>query len=180
MKRITKETKVEVSIDLDGTGKCQSDTGIPFLDHMMDQIASHGLFDLKIVADGDTHIDDHHTCEDIALAFGQALSQVGKKSKGIFFAQRLLSRSKLNLLVNASSKVWTRDSMTQALGDRKGIYRFGNFSAPLDEALIQVVLDLSGRPHLGFQCDIPAQRVGNFDTEVSVLCLGTSECAFAC
>ena len=86
----------------------------------------------------------------------------------------------MNLLVNASSKVWTRDSMTQALGDRKGIYRFGNFSAPLDEALIQVVLDLSGRPHLGFQCDIPAQRVGNFDTEVSVLRLGTSECAFAC
>lgn len=81
VRRTTKETKVEVSIDLDGTGKCDSDTGIPFLDHMMDQIASHGLFDLKVIADGDTHIDDHHTCEDIALALGQALSQVGSKEE---------------------------------------------------------------------------------------------------
>ncbi|KAK9808550.1 hypothetical protein WJX73_007468 [Symbiochloris irregularis] len=128
VERTTKETSVEVTIDLDGTGKCTADTGIPFLDHMLDQISSHGLFDLNIRARGDTWIDDHHTNEDLALAMGTALAQ--------------------------------------ALGDRKGIHRFGDFSAPLDEALVHVVLDLSGRPFLGYGLEIPTERIGNFDTQL--------------
>lgn len=126
--RKTKETDVKVSINLDGTGVCQSTTGIPFLDHMLDQIASHGLFDVNVMARGDLHIDDHHTNEDIALAFGTAL--------------------------------------LQALGDRKGISRFGDFTAPLDEALVHVVLDLSGRPFLAYDMDIPTERVGTYDTQL--------------
>ncbi|KMZ76465.1 Imidazoleglycerol-phosphate dehydratase [Zostera marina] len=128
VKRTTKETDVQVIVNLDGTGQSDCNTGIPFLDHMLDQLASHGLLDLNIKASGDTHIDDHHTNEDIALAIGTAL--------------------------------------LQALGDRKGIYRFGNFSAPLDEAAVNVILDLSGRPHLNFDMDIPTQRVGNYDTQL--------------
>eukprot|EP00850_Spirogloea_muscicola_P003177 SM000012S25439 [mRNA] locus=s12:1139176:1140819:+ [translate_table: standard] len=119
--RKTKETNVEVTINLDGTGLCIADSGIPFLDHMLDQLASHGLFDVTVRAEGDTFIDDHHTNEDIGLALGTALAQ--------------------------------------ALGDRKGIHRFGDFSAPLDEALIHVVLDLSGRPYLGYNVSIPTQRL---------------------
>lgn len=126
--RKTKETDVKVTIGLDGTGVCVCDTGIPFLDHMLDQLASHGLFDISISAKGDVHIDDHHTNEDIALALGTALAQ--------------------------------------ALGDRKGIHRFGDFSAPLDEALIHVVLDLSGRPHLSYDLAIPTDRVGRYDTQL--------------
>lgn len=126
--RKTKETDVKVTIGLDGTGVCVCDTGIPFLDHMLDQLASHGLFDISISAKGDVHIDDHHTNEDIALALGTALAQ--------------------------------------ALGDRKGIHRFGDFSAPLDEALIHVVLDLSGRPHLSYDLAIPTDRVGTYDTQL--------------
>lgn len=126
--RETKETSVEVSINLDGTGICDCDTGIPFLDHMLDQLASHGLFDVRVKAKGDTHIDDHHTNEDVGLAVGTAL--------------------------------------LQALGDRKGIRRFGDFSAPLDEALVHVVLDLSGRPYLGYDLEIPTDRVGNYDTQL--------------
>ncbi|KAL2641339.1 hypothetical protein R1flu_008926 [Riccia fluitans] len=126
--RVTKETSVEVELNLDGTGICDCDTGIPFLDHMLDQLASHGLLDVKVMAKGDIHIDDHHTNEDIGLAVGTAL--------------------------------------LQALGDRKGIYRFGDFTAPLDEALIHVVLDLSGRPYLGYTVDIPTQRVGTYDTQL--------------
>ncbi|KAF9673713.1 hypothetical protein SADUNF_Sadunf10G0052800 [Salix dunnii] len=102
VKRVTKETNVFVKINLDGTGIADSTTGIPFLDHMLDQLSSHGLFDLHVRATGDIHIDDHHTNEDVALAVGTAL--------------------------------------LQALGDRKGINRFGDFSAPLDEALIHVSL----------------------------------------
>ncbi|XP_024626062.1 imidazoleglycerol-phosphate dehydratase, chloroplastic isoform X2 [Medicago truncatula] len=102
MKRVTKETNVSVKINLDGTGVADNSSGIPFLDHMLDQLASHGLFDVHVKATGDTHIDDHHTNEDVALAIGTAL--------------------------------------LQALGDRKGINRFGNFSAPLDEALVHVSL----------------------------------------
>lgn len=128
VKRQTKETKVEVRINLDGTGKCITNTPVGFLNHMLDQIASHGLFDVYVSADGDTWIDDHHTVEDIALALGGAFSQ--------------------------------------ALGDRKGIHRFGEFTAPLDEALTHVVLDLSGRAHLSCDLQIPAQRIGNFDTEL--------------
>eukprot|EP00798_Chlamydomonas_sp_ICE-L_P005025 gene5025-34810_t len=99
-----------VTIDLDGTGICIAENTVPFLNHMLDQISAHGLFDLTVKATGDTWIDDHHTVEDIALAFGGAVSK--------------------------------------ALGDRKGIHRFGDFCAPLDEALTHGYLELSGRPHL--------------------------------
>ena len=126
--RVTKETKVFVQIDIDGSGQCDVSTGIGFLDHMIQQLSSHGLFDIKVSASGDTHIDDHHTNEDVGIAIGQALSK--------------------------------------ALGDRAGIKRFGHFLAPLDEALIQVVVDCSGRPHLSFDLDIPSQKVGNYDTEL--------------
>ena len=128
IRRETKETDVFVKIDLDGSGKCSANTGIGFLDHMIQQLSSHGLFDIKVSANGDTHVDDHHTNEDIGIAIGQALSK--------------------------------------ALGDRIGIKRFGHFLAPLDEALIQVVVDCSGRPHLSFDLDIPSQKVGNYDTEL--------------
>ena len=126
--RLTKETDVFVRIDIDGSGKCDVSTGIGFLDHMIQQLSSHGLFDIKVSANGDTHIDDHHTNEDVGIAIGQALSK--------------------------------------ALGDRLGIKRFGHFLAPLDEALIQVVVDCSGRPHLSFELDIPSQKVGTYDTEL--------------
>ncbi|KAM3707290.1 hypothetical protein ACJW31_02G013300 [Castanea mollissima] len=128
VKRVTKETNVSVKINLDGTGVAENNTGIPFLDHMLDQLASHGLFDVHVKATGDIHIDDHHTNEDVALAIGTAC--------------------------------------LQALGDRKGINRFGDFSAPLDEALIHVALDLSGRPYLGYDLQIPTQRVGTYDTQL--------------
>jgi imidazoleglycerol-phosphate dehydratase len=126
--RTTGETDVHVTINLDGTGICKVSTGIPFLDHMLHQIASHGLFDLDIQAKGDWEIDDHHTNEDVGITLGQALFQ--------------------------------------ALGNKKGIVRFGNFLAPLDEALVQVALDFSGRPHLSYGLEIPTQRVGNYDTQL--------------
>nr|AUG32487.1 imidazoleglycerol-phosphate dehydratase [Paulinella longichromatophora] len=126
--RTTGETDIKVRINLDGTGQCDVNTGIPFLDHMLHQLSSHGLLDLEIHAIGDTYIDDHHTNEDVGIALGQALSQ--------------------------------------ALGDRSGIHRFGYFSAPLDEALVQISLDFSGRPHLSYNLVIPGQRVGNYDTEL--------------
>lgn len=128
VKRVTKETNVNVKINLDGDAVAENDTGIPFLDHMLDQLASHGLFDVHVKATGDIHIDDHHTNEDVALAIGTAL--------------------------------------LQALGDRKGINRFGDFSAPLDEALVHVSLDLSGRPYLGYDLHIPTERVGTYDTQL--------------
>jgi imidazoleglycerol-phosphate dehydratase len=126
--RKTKETDVQVSLNLDGQGRCTANTGVPFLDHMLDQISSHGLIDLDIQATGDLHIDDHHTNEDVGITLGQALAQ--------------------------------------ALGDRKGINRFGHFVAPLDEALVQVSLDFSGRPHLSYGLQIPTQRVGTYDTQL--------------
>jgi imidazoleglycerol-phosphate dehydratase len=126
--RTTGETDIHVTINLDGTGICKVSTGIPFLDHMLHQIASHGLFDLDIQAQGDWEIDDHHTNEDVGITLGQALFQ--------------------------------------ALGNKKGIVRFGNFLAPLDEALVQVALDFSGRPHLSYGLEIPTQRVGNYDTQL--------------
>ena len=128
VKRSTSETQIEVSLNLDGSGKCIANTGIGFLDHMIQQLSSHGLFDIEVRANGDTHIDDHHSNEDVGIAIGQALSK--------------------------------------ALGDRVGIKRFGHFLAPLDEALIQVVVDCSGRPHLSFNLDIPSQKVGTYDTEL--------------
>ena len=128
IRRTTGETDVQVTLNLDGVGKCSAATGVPFLDHMLHQIASHGLIDLEVKATGDIEIDDHHTNEDVGITLGQALSQ--------------------------------------ALGDRKGIVRFGNFLAPLDEALIQVALDFSGRPHLSYGLQIPTQRVGTYDTQL--------------
>jgi imidazoleglycerol-phosphate dehydratase len=126
--RVTGETDVRVTLGLDGSGHCQVNTGVAFLDHMLHQISSHGLIDLEIQAKGDIHIDDHHTNEDVGIAVGQALAQ--------------------------------------ALGDRRGIQRFGHFVAPLDEALVQVALDCSGRPHLSYGLTIPAQKIGSYDTEL--------------
>ncbi|MBD2231341.1 imidazoleglycerol-phosphate dehydratase HisB [Phormidium tenue] len=126
--RATGETDVQVSLNLDGTGQCEAKTGIPFLDHMLHQISSHGLIDLEVRATGDIEIDDHHTNEDVGITLGMALHQ--------------------------------------ALGDRKGITRFGHFVAPLDESLVQVALDFSGRPHLSYGLEIPTQRVGTYDTQL--------------
>ncbi len=128
IRRKTKETDVFVRINLDGTGICEVNTGIPFLDHMLQQISSHGLFDLEVKANGDLHVDDHHTNEDVGISLGQALAK--------------------------------------ALGNKSGINRFGQFVAPLDEALIQIVLDCSGRPHLNYDLEIPVQKVGSYDTEL--------------
>lgn len=126
--RATKETDVSVSLNLDGQGKANNQTGVPFLDHMLDQISAHGLIDLTTRCVGDLHIDDHHTNEDVGITLGQAFAE--------------------------------------ALGDRKGIQRFGHFIAPLDEALVEVVLDFSGRPHLSYGLEIPTQRVGTYDTQL--------------
>ncbi len=128
IRRTTGETDVQVTVNLDGTGVCRADTGVPFLDHMLQQISSHGLIDIEVQATGDLHIDDHHTNEDVGITLGQAFAR--------------------------------------ALGDRQGIVRFGNFLAPLDEALIQVALDFSGRPHLSYGLQIPTQRVGTYDTQL--------------
>ena len=126
--RTTGETDVQVTLNLDGTGNCNAQTGIPFLDHMLHQISSHGLIDLDVRATGDIEIDDHHTNEDVGITLGQALAK--------------------------------------ALGNRKGIVRFGHFIAPLDEALVQISLDFSGRPHLTYGLEIPTQRVGTYDTQL--------------
>lgn len=126
--RRTGETDITVGITLDGSGRYQVETQVPFLDHMLAQLATHGLLDLDIKAVGDIHIDDHHTNEDVGIALGQALAE--------------------------------------ALGDRRGIHRFGHFWAPLDEALVQVVLDFSGRPHLSYGLEIPTERVGTYDTQL--------------
>ncbi|MDJ0723669.1 MAG: imidazoleglycerol-phosphate dehydratase HisB [Prochloraceae cyanobacterium] len=128
IQRTTGETDVRVSLNLDGSGECKAETGIPFLDHMLHQISAHGLIDLEVKAVGDIEIDDHHTNEDVGITLGQALAK--------------------------------------ALGDRAGIARFGHFIAPLDEALIQVALDFSGRPHLSYGLEIPTQRVGSYDTQL--------------
>ncbi|PPK53547.1 imidazoleglycerol-phosphate dehydratase HisB [Marinobacter persicus] len=128
VERNTLETQITVEINLDGTGKSSFDTGVPFLEHMMDQIARHGLVDLSINCKGDLHIDDHHTVEDIGITLGQAFKQ--------------------------------------AVGDKKGIRRYGHAYVPLDEALSRVVIDLSGRP--GLQMDVPYTRatVGGFDVDL--------------
>ncbi|MEB3224665.1 MAG: imidazoleglycerol-phosphate dehydratase HisB [Synechococcus sp.] len=126
--RVTGETDVKVTVNLDGTGKCEVHTGVPFLDHMLHQLCSHGLLDLHIQAQGDYEIDDHHTNEDVGITLGMAIAK--------------------------------------AIGDRKGIQRFGHFVAPLDEALVQVALDFSGRPHLSYGLEIPTERVGTYDTQL--------------
>jgi len=128
VERMTNETKVWVEIDLDGEGKAEIDTGVPFMDHMLDLFTKHGLFNASIKAKGDTYIDDHHTTEDIGIVLGQAVKE--------------------------------------ALGDKKGIKRYGNAFVPMDDALAQVVIDISNRPHLEFRAQFPTQKVGNFDTEL--------------
>ena len=126
--RKTNETNVKVSLELYGAGISEIDTGVPFLDHMLDQIARHGLMDLTIKCDGDTEIDDHHTVEDIGITIGQA-----------FF---------------------------QAVGDKKGLTRYGHSYIPLDEALSRVVIDLSGRPGLDLGVNFTRDRVGTFDVDL--------------
>ncbi|HRQ56436.1 MAG TPA: imidazoleglycerol-phosphate dehydratase HisB [Azoarcus taiwanensis] len=127
--RDTLETRITVSINLDGSGKSALATGVPFFDHMLDQIARHGLFDIDIRADGDTHIDDHHTVEDVGITFGQAFAK--------------------------------------ALGDKKGIRRYGHAYVPLDEALSRVVVDFSGRPGLHYFVEYTRARIGNFDVDLA-------------
>lgn len=126
--RDTLETQICVDINLDGTGKAVLDTGIPFLDHMLDQVARHGMIDLKISAKGDLHIDAHHTVEDIGITLGQAFMQ--------------------------------------AIGDKKGIRRYGHAYVPLDEALSRVVVDLSGRPGMEFNITFVRARIGEFDVDL--------------
>mgnify|MGYP005709522333 FL=1 len=126
--RKTNETDISVSLELYGTGKADIQTGVPFLDHMLDQIARHGLMDLSIMCDGDTEIDDHHTVEDIGITIGQA-----------FF---------------------------EAVGDKKGLTRYGHAYVPLDEALSRVVVDLSGRPGLDLGVKFTRDRVGTFDVDL--------------
>jgi len=126
--RTTLETQVRVKLDLEGTGKSQLATGIGFFDHMLDQIARHGLIDLQVDARGDLHIDAHHTVEDVGITLGQALAK--------------------------------------ALGDKKGLTRYGHAYVPLDEALSRVVVDLSGRPGLSFNVDFARPRIGDFDVDL--------------
>ena len=127
--RNTSETQIEIMLNLDGTGVAQLDSGVPFLDHMLDQIARHGLMDLTVKAKGDTHIDDHHTVEDVGIALGQAFAQ--------------------------------------AVGDKKGMVRYGHAYVPLDEALSRVVIDFSGRPGLELHVPYTRARVGNFDVDLT-------------
>ena len=128
VERNTLETQITASVNLDGSGKAEFETGIPFLEHMLDQIARHGLVDLNIRAQGDLHIDDHHTVEDIGITLGQAFSQ--------------------------------------AVGDKKGIMRYGHAYVPLDEALSRVVIDFSGRPGLQFNVPFTRAVVGGFDVDL--------------
>jgi imidazoleglycerol-phosphate dehydratase len=126
--RNTLETQISVSLNLDGNGKASFNTGVPFLDHMLDQIARHGLMDIDIAAKGDLHIDAHHTVEDIGITLGQAFHQ--------------------------------------AIGDKKGLRRYGHAYVPLDEALSRVVLDVSGRPGLVFNVDFTRANIGEFDVDL--------------
>lgn len=128
VKRDTLETQIEVSVNLDGAGKARFDTGVAFLEHMLDQIARHGMIDLDIKAKGDLHIDAHHTVEDIGITLGQAFAK--------------------------------------AVGDKRGIRRYGHAYCPLDEALSRVVIDFSGRPGLEYQVEFTRASIGGFDTEL--------------
>jgi len=127
--RDTLETRIIVKLDLDGNGTASLSTGVPFLDHMLDQIARHGALDLEIKASGDTHIDDHHTVEDVGITLGQAFAK--------------------------------------ALGDKKGIRRYGHAYVPLDEALSRVVVDFSGRPGLHYFVNYTRARIGSFDVDLA-------------
>ena len=129
VQRDTKETQIRVSVNLDGTGVSRLETGIGFFDHMLDQIARHGLIDLEVQATGDLHIDGHHTVEDVGITLGQAVAQ--------------------------------------AVGDKKGLTRYGHAYVPLDEALSRVVIDFSGRPGLHMDVDFKAGMIGAFDTQLA-------------
>jgi imidazoleglycerol-phosphate dehydratase len=128
IKRDTLETQIEVALNLEGCGNVKLDTGVPFLEHMLDQVARHGLLDLTIKAKGDLHIDAHHTVEDIGITLGQAFAQ--------------------------------------ALGDKKGLRRYGHAYVPLDEALSRVVIDFSGRPGLEYHASFARARIGDFDVDL--------------
>jgi imidazoleglycerol-phosphate dehydratase len=128
VQRDTLETRISVRLDLDGAGQGNFATGVPFLDHMLDQVARHGLIDLEVRAEGDLHIDAHHTVEDIGITLGQALAK--------------------------------------AVGDKKGIRRYGHAYVPLDEALSRVVVDFSGRPGLEFHVPFTRARIGEFDVDL--------------
>ena len=128
IKRNTSETKISLKINLDGSGKTNSNSGLPFLDHMIDQIGKHGLIDIELRAEGDLHIDDHHTIEDIGICFGEALKE--------------------------------------AIGEKKGIRRYGFSYIPLDEALSRVVLDFSGRPGLFIDVKYAKDTVGSIDVDL--------------
>jgi len=127
-RRATKETSVELSLDLDGTGRASAETGIPFLDHMVEQLGKHAHFDLTVRAQGDLEVDLHHTVEDVGIALGEALRE--------------------------------------ALGDKSGVRRFASAVVPLDEALVQVALDLSGRPYLVYEVDPVVEWIGTFDVQL--------------
>ncbi|ATI41407.1 imidazoleglycerol-phosphate dehydratase [Pacificitalea manganoxidans] len=126
--RKTAETDISVEIDLDGTGSYDNRTGVGFFDHMLDQLSRHALIDMTVRCEGDLHIDDHHTVEDVGIALGQAL--------------------------------------TQALGDKRGIRRYGACLLPMDDALVRTALDLSGRPYLVWNVLLPTPKIGTFDTEL--------------
>jgi len=128
VQRDTLETQIRVAINLDGSGECKLDTGVPFLEHMLDQVARHGLIDLEITAKGDLHIDAHHTVEDIGITLGQAFAK--------------------------------------AMGDKKGIVRYGHAYVPLDEALSRVVVDFSGRPGMEYNVDYARASIGEFDVDL--------------
>jgi len=128
IKRDTLETQIEVTVNLDGTGKSNLKTGVAFLEHMLDQVARHGMLDLDIIAKGDLHIDAHHTVEDVGITLGQAFEK--------------------------------------ALGDKKGVRRYGHAYVPLDEALSRVVIDFSGRPGMEYHVAYPRARIGEFDVDL--------------
>ena len=126
--RSTNETRIGVKLNVDGTGKSRIATGVPFLDHMLEQVARHGVFDLDVSADGDLKIDAHHTVEDVGIALGQAFAK--------------------------------------AIGDKKGVRRYGHAYVPLDEALSRAVVDLSGRPGLEYHIEFARARIGEFDVDL--------------
>jgi imidazoleglycerol-phosphate dehydratase len=130
IERNTLETQISVELEIDGSGKGELDSGVPFLDHMLDQVVRHGQFDIKLKAKGDLHIDAHHTVEDAGITLGQAFNK--------------------------------------AMGDKKGVRRYGHAYVPLDEALSRVVIDFSGRPGLEYHADFPRARIGDFDVDLVI------------
>lgn len=126
--RQTSETQIQLNLELDGSGQCDIQTGVGFFDHMLELLARHGLFDLKVEAQGDLHVDQHHTVEDVGICLGQALAQ--------------------------------------AVGDKRGIHRYGHFTLPMDETLVTTAVDLSGRMAFAFQAPFPYGKIGEFDSEL--------------